>query len=46
MSQELPNMLYLTSESATGWYYFPSSTLSESNFIYGYEKEAWFKWKE
>jgi hypothetical protein len=46
MSQALPNMLYLTSESATGWYYFPSSTLSESNFIYGYEKEAWFKWKE
>ena len=46
MSKELPNMLYLTSESATGWYYFPSSTLSESNFIYGYEKEAWFKWKE
>ena len=46
MNQELPNMLYLTSESANGWYYFPSNTLSESNFIYGYEKEAWFKWKE
>ena len=39
MSQDLPNMVYLTNESAHGWYYYPSVTLSESKFIYSYEQQ-------
>ena len=46
MSQELPNMLYLVNESSSGWFYFPFDNLTESNFIYGYENQAWLQWKE
>jgi len=39
-------MLYLVNESSSGWFYFPFDNLTESNFIYGYENQAWLQWKE
>ena len=46
MNQQMPNMLYLSSESTQGWYYFPQSTLAESKYIYGYENSTWYQWNQ
>ena len=44
MSQDFADMVYLTNESAHGWYYFPNETLAQSKFIYSYEQQTWYQW--